>query len=435
MTDNNQGYKKTGKNVTVSKDDIVNATIERLMEYDSMQPDQKSGMVNPYNDPVNVKVGGKKMVQVPRYVQNVAIKKWLSLKRRADMNGLDGRNDGRNEGGQNSVNSSHTRIANRSRYASQDRDPFVMNRDLRGVEGALDDDREMNEFTDYPIDRELKKLYDYEKSSRHDVGQSRVPDDRYGRGGSYGDLPRDFEIFSRGVERNLDDAPYDDGAPRGIEPNGFYEQHDSNDLHYLSDYDDRLKRSVRQGERRSMNRGSATNVKPSFARAHDNMDPIQGMDPDIHSEKHTIETPGIENYAPVDFSVDSTAHQVNNYEGDCLTCSKGGDGDTFRGQVREVRDFKPMYDRRSSRNDSDMDEDDYGFDYDDQDGDNGVDSPVYGDDRLMNNIHAKNNSRWEHMDDEDDSNDPTYKYLFFILLFVMIFSFAYYKRNEIMKGY
>jgi hypothetical protein len=389
MNDNNQinsslspsrGYKKTGKNVTVSKDDLVNAMLERLMDYDSMTPSQKSEMINPYNDPINVKVGGNKMVQVPRYVQNIAINKWLSLKRRADMTGIDS---------QQNVNSSHTRIANRTRYASQDRDPFVMNRELRGVQGAMDDDKEMNEFTDYPIDRELKKLYDYEKSSRYDVGGSRIPDDRYGRGGSYGDLPRDFEIFSRGVQRNLDDLPYVDGASESgagnIEPNGFYEQHDFNDLNYLSDYDDNLKRTVRQRDRQS---------GPQ----------IRGMDPDIHSEKQGIETPGIEHYAPVDFSEDSTSYQVNNYEGDCVSCSKGGDGDRFRSNDREYRDYKPMYDRKSSRNGSDMDDSDmdgYEFDYDDQDGDNGADSPVY-----------ENEGRFEYMDDSNHSNESTYKYLF-----------------------
>src|SRR5947207_2910096 len=127
-------FKRTGHNVTVARNDLINVAIDSLMKYDSMSPAQRSKMSNPYSDPVYTKVAGGKTVQVPRFVQNAAITRWTIMKRRAsDTAAIDADKSFIN-GGCNINPSAHTRLTKRERYSF--RDPFIMNKDLQYVEGA-----------------------------------------------------------------------------------------------------------------------------------------------------------------------------------------------------------------------------------------------------------------------------------------------------------
>ena len=70
---NVKSFKKTGRNMQVSRDYLINATIELLMKYDSLSPEQRKSISNPYNSPVHTQLTNGKHVQVPRYIQHDAI--------------------------------------------------------------------------------------------------------------------------------------------------------------------------------------------------------------------------------------------------------------------------------------------------------------------------------------------------------------------------
>ena len=125
MSKKTQSFKKTGKNVNVSRDDLINATTEKLAQYDSLLPGQKKGVPCPYQNPVYVKTSDNKMVQVPRYIQNLAIMKWKSCKLSSHVR-MDKRK-----------NSSHTRIDRRTRGAGHD--PYVMNDELKNARDREND--------------------------------------------------------------------------------------------------------------------------------------------------------------------------------------------------------------------------------------------------------------------------------------------------------
>lgn len=380
-------FKKTGRNVQVSHDDLTNATIEQLMKYDSMTPNQRAKTHSPYDGPVYTKVAGGKTVQVPRYVQHAAIVRWDILKKRAaTVNGV----------GVSGNLKAHTRLAKRERYSG--RDPYVMNRELRGVDGANDDGEDMDEFNDFPVDKELSKLREYERTRKRGVGQINIPDDRYGRGGSYGDLPRDYEIFSKQSDRNIDDTTYvredSSRSRRHIEPTGYYDSYDPNTFASQDTYDARAKRAVTFRNKSRPMRGPGASREESG---------VQGVESDIRSEEHTAET-HVEQYAPLDEPMEDDV-RVDNYEGSCTSCVRGDDnGVIYRGQA-------------SSRQEQ---YDDYDDDYLDVD----VDEREYDD------TDTDDNERIETHDSDAECIDYTYKYLFFILLFLVVFLFLNYKRNN-----
>src|SRR5271167_3569132 len=101
MSGNTKAFKKTGRNVTVSRDDLINTVIDRLMNYDSMSKAEKKNITNPYRGPVYTKVEGGKTIQVPRQIQHLAIVKWVSMKKRADLS----------ESPVQNPQSSHTRLS------------------------------------------------------------------------------------------------------------------------------------------------------------------------------------------------------------------------------------------------------------------------------------------------------------------------------------
>jgi hypothetical protein len=425
MGSNRTTYKKTGYNVTVSKDDLINVTLERLMQYDSLSLSERQNKENPYYDPVYTKVANGKVVQVPRYVQNAAIQKWEILKERSSMFGNA---------------SAHTRLDRRERYSASKNDPYIMNRDLKNVSGARDDEDDMDEFTDYPVDRELKKLRDYERASHRDVGQYMVSSDRYGRGGSYGDLPRDFEIFSKQIKKGLGDEIYVTNKvlqnPHDVEPVGFYDYYDPRNLRRQRFFDKQARRAVSGGMRRNrceypeqvQAQEQEQELQELQEQEQANMElpyGVMGMEAEIGSEGLLSESESVETYAPLDAN-EPLEHDkiIYDYENDCRVCSKGGSG-VFRKEY-PLQDYRRELKYRREQRNLDRDYDyvnepyDSDYDYDDQDGDNRSDAAVY----------EKADERVETLDDDDENTDYTFKYLFFILLFLVIFFFIAYKQNN-----
>lgn len=188
MSGNANVFKKTGRNVSVSKNELVTVTIDKLMYYDSLTPKQKKDKKCPYTEPIFTKLDGGKTVQIPENIQKEAIIEWQTMKSKA--------------GDDSKYSEAHTRLGRRERYLGQD--PFIMNPDLTSSP-SLTIGNEVD--ADYSTDNELSKLRSHERRSRSHVGGSTVPDQRYGSGGSYGDLPRDYEIFSRRLTENIGDYP------------------------------------------------------------------------------------------------------------------------------------------------------------------------------------------------------------------------------------
>lgn len=77
-------YKKTGRNITVSRDVLMNCVINRLQEYDNSSPVGKRNMNNPYIDVIYAPIEGGKTVQVPSDIHEDAIQEWTQSKHNVD---------------------------------------------------------------------------------------------------------------------------------------------------------------------------------------------------------------------------------------------------------------------------------------------------------------------------------------------------------------
>lgn len=72
-------YKKTGRNLKVARNSLVNYVIEKLHEYDNMPDDEKVNVVDPYSSRLIVKLkGSNRTIEVPVDVQQEAIHIWSS---------------------------------------------------------------------------------------------------------------------------------------------------------------------------------------------------------------------------------------------------------------------------------------------------------------------------------------------------------------------
>lgn len=397
----NKAFKKTGRNVTVSRKDLVAATIEKLMQYDSLSPSQRKNKSSPYIDPIYTQVAGGKMVQIPRYVQHSAVVKWNVIKQRTMK--------------ENSP--AHTRLNNRERYAGSD--PFIMNADIADtsghVRGADDEYPEQDSYLE--PDHELAKLRAYERSRRGDVGRAEVPDERYGRGGSYGDLPRDFEIYNQGISSRIADTQDFGAHPRmgQVMPDNSDDleyPYNQNELAYIKRVNARKRRAV----------GSRTVRGPSLD------DTIVGTDSDIRAESGGIEdNNAFTQYAPVDNDDnDADDADVDDMIGD--RGSRGGRGGRG-GEAPMIRPYMPPYVGKyndvgcTSCGDDDNDDNVHTepngndmYSMQDMDGDDPV---IYGSD----------SEKREYLDNDDECIDTTYKYLFFILLFIVAYM-IYYNRPK-----
>lgn len=399
MSNDSKAFKKTGRNVTVSREDLINVMIERLMKYDSMTPADRKRHTNPYEDAMYTKVAGGKTVQIPRLVQNMAIVKWDAMKRQNRAGPRPVAND----------QTPHTRLYRTAKYAS--RDPFVMNRDLRAVnpdDGA---------FEDIPEDRDLSNVRRRYADNRGAVGGADVPDQRYGRGGSYGDLPRDYQLFRERIERDVPDKPFDSdlrgrrGYIQPVEEPDNLGREIEHSHSYINDYDSHARRSV---GRNSLRRRGPQQYENEMIHA---TEPVHGdvssLDNEVLVESDAGDSEGVEHYAPIDDDepVERPEHVMDYSTSDCGSgsCRASDDGYLYRGQ-------------RQHRIPGAQDEDK--FEIDDEDYEEYIeydeDEPVV--DEPVVDEHV------EHYEGSI-SNEDMYKYMFYLLLIAVIVYVIYTKRS------
>ena len=249
MSNPTQEFKRTGKNVSVSRDELVHGLFAQFSKFDAMTPEQKKMIINPYVSPVNVALAGGKMVQVPKNIQDFAISKWRAMQESA-------------------LSSPHTRIDRRKRYTGSD--PHIMNDELKSI----------------------------------------VPNEVYGSGGSMGDLPRDFVLFDRMIDRNVDDMPYKSNKNTfgRVNPVGFYAIDDQNYIRTQDQYDAIARERVNMADRMSHRRhgGCDSDRQPRRFMGYggpansdmddDGISPVESeMGPDHDMHKSAVH----ENYASV----------------------------------------------------------------------------------------------------------------------------------------
>jgi len=391
MSESKKVFKKTGRNVTVSRDDLMNDVIDRLMNYDSMSPSGKKKVSNPYRGPVYTKVDGGKLVQVPRQIQHLAIVKWVSMKKRADMSNAP-------------VQDPHTRLSNKTRYDV--RDPFIMNRELRNIKGK----NELSDMdSDNPSTMDLVSIRKENIDSRRAVGNINVPDVRYGGGGSPGDLSRDIVDFGYLMEKEIQDMPYEtrDHEKGHIMPyeGKYLRNRDMPDRShdYLDEELSTYKRAVRSNP-------------TTYGRYKPVVEIRAANDDEVLAEENTAETEGVEHYAPImdDYRLEGEKEIVDYSTHDCNACRGDDDGYIRKKMYKEA----PEIEDRDKYSDDEAEYDEY-MDYDREYIDIDQDEPVV-------DVKGRTLDRTEYYDGECD---PTYKCMFFLLL-IAIVAYVVYKKKQ-----
>ena len=137
MTQNN--FKKTGRSVEVNKNDLINDAIEQLKNYDSMPSENKYKMPNPYTEPINTKSNNGTLIEIPQYIQNIAIDKW----------------------NKNKNNDPHTRLSRRLRTRNIEKDPFILNKEISDIDVScsyndisINDKNIIRDFDLFSVDQE-----------------------------------------------------------------------------------------------------------------------------------------------------------------------------------------------------------------------------------------------------------------------------------------
>lgn len=205
-----------------------------------------------------------------------------------------------------------------------------------------------------------KNLKMYEKR----IGNVQIPNDRYGRGGTRGDLPRDFEIFNQQQTEYVDDYPDNRNSPRRgqIVPNKYYTRMLTKNLKLQSLDNSRMRNNI------GVKGGPRDDTYDDVS--------VVGVDGMIDPEENIMSTPG-EEFALVD------NEELNSHE--CTSCTN--QDETYVNTYDDYRrdDFNVSYNA-----------DDEGEEY-----------------------NQESNSK------QSDANnvvtDNTYKYLFFLSLLVLIY--------------
>jgi hypothetical protein len=396
MSNTKKTFKKTGNNVTVSREDLIEVTIDRLMNYDSLTPTEKKKISNPYKNPVYTKVAGGKTVQVPRQIQHLAIVKWVSIKKRADMASPPLQ-----------TNDAHTRVKNRDRYAI--RDPYVMNKELQ-IQG--DSDFYDNED---PSDYELSSSRHELSANRRAVGQTNVPDFRYGRGGTQGDLPRDMVDFAALMERDIQDMPYETNNVNNKRV-GHVMPYEGK---YLYDRDAPDRSHAYLDDQLEMNKKAVRSRPSQYGRYNPvvDVDDLKTLDAGVLAEKNTCESEGVEHYAPVNekYYLDKEEEIVDYSTNDCNSCKGADDGFVYREQVLDEENNGDQYIDDDAEYDENLDGQDY-LDIDQAE-------PV-------TDVRGRDADHIENYDNEYyGQGDCTFKHLFLLLLVIVIIYVVYKKRN------
>jgi hypothetical protein len=347
--------KKTGKNIPIAKNYLINMTIRQLANYDSLNVKERKSVPNPYTDLIFMKLKNGKMIQIPRHIQRTAIVEWNMMKERELTN--------------DNFRNGHTRVSRNRRYSQKD--PNIMNKEISGANDEIYQDDVP------PPDNELRKLRLYEKMSRLKVGRMDVSDGRSRRNNTYGDLPRDFEIYDNMSNQMMDRAGYADhprmneimqgridGNEYPVEPNDI-------------DFRDRS---------RIMRRRDMRHIPRHYP------DDVVGVETDGN---------------------DTNLHQEDEYE--------DIDRDSDSDNDRDIEDNDDHTCASCNHENDENDEDEYDeYDYYDEHNE-------YVNERDNDKDNIEN---YDNVDNVEKCDDTAYKYLFFILLFIVIIVVIHYMMNN-----
>jgi hypothetical protein len=294
-----------------------------------------------------------------------------------------------------------------------------MNKDIVGLNNIHD--------PEYPeMDHELRKLREHELKRHHDVGSVNVPRKKGGRGGSYGDLPRDYDIFTKKIDEKVTND-FDKFGPRP--PNGSIYPDDLNDLEYPMDSNNisyqqkdlkRRKNIVNsrnaQENMEHMNNDAGhmnhdvEHMNHDAGQMHDNMGDnmgqmgdISGMDADTSVE----DDGGIEQYAPVEHDEQDEYDNNDNKNDNCSSCS---DNKIVYGGKCE-KDYEYLDNGHEEENPQFDDNYDYEYEYDYEDDEDNIES-------------------YENEDDLESDENNYSVYVFFIIIFLICIAFYYYLNNN-----
>jgi len=79
-------YEKTGNNIPVSSEFLLNGVLNELERYDHLvSATGNAPQFSPYTDPVIIDIDGNKQVQVPQQIQSQAIQIWTEQKSQPNM--------------------------------------------------------------------------------------------------------------------------------------------------------------------------------------------------------------------------------------------------------------------------------------------------------------------------------------------------------------
>jgi len=247
MSSSRTSYKKTGKNVTVKKQDLINLVNEKIIQYENAKASgKKLIMANPYTEPIYTKVEGGKMIQIPLETQSEAVRNMVRKLKESHKRLVS--------------QPTHTRLERRTRYEGFD--PFILDKQLR------------EETLTNEVDPELMKLRDSE-NRRNNINMP--------------DLPQEYTRFEETEQEYVGDR---------IDMSQNYPNHpkndqiipdDTNDMEYPYDTNEL---EYQQDEYNSRRRYINSSAKPiqSF---------VDGVESDISTETYNIETVGIEKFAPI----------------------------------------------------------------------------------------------------------------------------------------
>jgi hypothetical protein len=325
----------------MSKEDLFNVAISKMINYDKMTSQQKKQSDNPYIKPIFIQLKNGSNMKIPGWIQHKALVQWTSRKKQANGTALD------NQSKQN--------------YSV----------DYSGMDDDINNSDTNNDVTDSAVYNELPRVTAMNHEQLHNkcrkmhenrIGNVQVPDDRYGKGGSGGDLPRDFEIFNEQQTHDVDDFPDNrNNTRRGrIVPDEYYSGAIGNSIKLQTLNNSRMQKNI------GVKGGPRDNTYDDVS--------VIGVDGMIGPEENVMSTPG-EEFASVE-DEESNSHE-------CKSCTN--QDDTYINTYDEYNDsnFDVAYTN---------DEEEHG--------------------EEINNKPA---------DAKNEGTDNMYKYLFFLSLLVLIY--------------
>lgn len=380
---NNQEYERTGRQVRISEDELIEIVLDKIDTYKDLHPRERRNYPNPMRDPIITKIASGKTIEIPRNIVEKALEinracgtaPLMSAKseriERMESMGSDSGSGIRDES-KIRASGAHTRLSNRNRYA--DADPFIMNEDLRG-----------------------QKLV----GSDSEIASDAV----------YGDGSDRYSEFNDRMKRFIDNSHMESDLEDISDPYNVNNANNANSMRKSS-------RSVPNLPHLS---GPARSIKDRDGRDNDYMDKVSGINSDISPEGGSASV-----YASLDDESEfgsSGEEYHESYE------SYGKNNNYIKGDYELDYDSNPDYscDNCSENNGYDME---VGRDvsrvkpYTDYDNLDNVDYSYdshSSDDSMPDEMRKKNRNRNENVSKSDDSDSKSkYNYALWLVLIIIL---------------